>query len=114
MRPLVLTLLTLLLPAATPLAAALAYPPKFDGARAEVYKTIGDVKLSLHIFEPAAGAKLNRPAIVFFFGGGWNSGSPAQFEQQCRHLASRGMVAIIWPGLYVSSASHEGFVRFAA
>jgi acetyl esterase len=70
------------------------YPPHFEGARAEVYKTIGDVKLSLHIFEPATGPKTNRPAIVFFFGGGWTSGSPTQFETQCRHLAARGMVAI--------------------
>jgi acetyl esterase/lipase len=59
-----------------------------------VYKTIGDVKLSLHIFEPATGPKANRPAIVFFFGGGWTNGSPAQFETQCRYLAARGMVAI--------------------
>ncbi len=81
----------------SPLSAAEAYPPKFDGARIETYKTIGAVQLSLHIFEPpasASGAKTNRPAIVFFFGGGWNAGSPGQFEQQCRHLASRGMVAI--------------------
>jgi len=70
------------------------YPPSFNGARTEVYKTVGDVKLTLSIFEPASGPKSGRPAIVFFFGGGWSSGSPAQFEQQCRHLAERGMVAI--------------------
>ena len=65
------------------------YPPVFEGARTEVYKTVGDVKLSLSIFEPATGPKTGRPAIVFFFGGGWTNGSPAQFEQQCRHLASQ-------------------------
>ncbi len=91
--------ITLLLASAanTPVAlAAAAYPPVFDGARVETYKTIGDTKLDLHIFEPPAGvgAKTNRPAIVFFFGGGWNSGSPTQFEQHCRYLATRGMVAI--------------------
>ena len=74
--------------------AAQAYPPVFEGARAEVYKTVGDTKLSLYIFEPASGAKTNRPAIVFFFGGGWTNGSPVQFEQHCRYLASRGLVAI--------------------
>ena len=72
------------------------YPPHLEGARAETYKEVGDTKLQLWIFEPAekvaVGAK--RPAIVFFFGGGWSAGSPAQFERQCRHLASRGMVAI--------------------
>ena len=73
-----------------------AYPPTFEGARVEIYKEIGDAKLKVWIFEPAekaADAK-RRPAIVFFFGGGWASGSPSQFERQCRHFASRGMVAI--------------------
>lgn len=78
----------------TALFAAQPYPPTFDGARTEVYKEIGDVKLSLFIFEPVAGPKTGRPAIVFFFGGGWTNGSPKQFEQHCRHLAERGMVAI--------------------
>jgi acetyl esterase/lipase len=31
---------------------------------------------------------------VFFFGGGWRSGSPTQFVEHCRYLASRGMVAM--------------------
>jgi acetyl esterase/lipase len=31
---------------------------------------------------------------VFFFGGGWTGGSPGQFEEHCKHLASRGMVAM--------------------
>ena len=90
------TLLALLFSlASSALVAAQAYPPTFTDARAEVYKTIGDTQLSLSIFEPpAAVAKTNRPAIIFFFGGGWTNGSPAQFEQHCRALAARGMVAI--------------------
>jgi len=73
-------------------AGKFSYPPKMDGARVETYKTIGDTKLNLYIFAPSAATKA--PAIVFFFGGGWTGGSPQQFEVQCRHLASRGMVAI--------------------
>ena len=72
-----------------------AYPPRMQGARVETYKTIGDAELRLYLFMPdghAPGAK--RPAIVFFFGGGWRSGNPRQFEQQCRYLAARGMVAV--------------------
>ena len=85
--------LSLLLSVSAP--AAPTYPPTFADARTEVYKTVGDTKLSLYIFEPpATAAKTNRPAIVFFFGGGWTSGSPGQFEQHCRALAARGMVAI--------------------
>ncbi len=73
-----------------------AQPPlKFAGARSEVYKTIGDVALQMYIFEPAGHkAADRRPAVVFFFGGGWKGGTPKQFEHQCRYLASRGMVAM--------------------
>ncbi len=101
------TLLPLILSLTTSaLVAAQAYPPAFTDARAEIYKTVGDTKLSLYIFEPpasvvapmptAAGTTVqkNRPAIVFFFGGGWTNGSPTQFEHHCRALASRGIVAI--------------------
>ena len=73
------------------------YESSFElpGSRAEVYKTIGDVKLKVYIYEPKghkAGAK--RPAIVFFFGGGWTGGTPKQFQEHCRYLASKGMVAM--------------------
>ena len=63
----------------------------------EPYKTVGGVRLAVYIFEPepVAGApREQRPAIVFFFGGGWRAGTPQQFEHQCRYFASRGMVAI--------------------
>jgi acetyl esterase/lipase len=71
------------------------YPPKMQGAEAQVYKTVGEVKLNAYVFKPADWkASDKRPAIVFFFGGGWTNGSPASFEQHCRHFAERGMVAI--------------------
>jgi len=60
-----------------------------------VYKTVGDVKLKLHVFEPRNRSPQGQlPAIVFFFGGGWVGGNPSQFFPQCDYLASRGMVAI--------------------
>ena len=59
------------------------------------YKTVGDVKLQLHIFKPENHmATDRRPCIVIFFGGGWVGGSPSQFYPHCRYLASRGMVAM--------------------
>jgi len=59
------------------------------------YKVVGDIKLNLHVFNPE-GLKPSdkRSAIVFFFGGGWSGGSPAQFYQQARGFADLGMVAI--------------------
>jgi acetyl esterase/lipase len=75
--------------------AQMKYPPEMPGARVETYKTVGDVKLNVWIFSPEGHkATDKRPAIVFFFGGGWTSGTPAQFLHQSQHLASRGMVAI--------------------
>lgn len=72
-----------------------AYPPQLDGATVETYKTVGDVKLNVFIFNPEDHKPTDRrPAVVFFFGGGWTGGTPKQFEQQCKHLASRGMVAM--------------------
>ncbi|WP_372807455.1 alpha/beta hydrolase [Pontiella sp.] len=59
------------------------------------YKETPQGELRLHIFNPPKhDAKQKRPAIVFFFGGGWNSGTPSQFYGQSQHLADRGMVAI--------------------
>lgn len=79
---------------------AIAEQMKKAGAESMVYKTTVDargneVKLRLYVFKPEDHkATDRRPAIVFFFGGGWRSGSPAQFEEHCKHLASRGMVAM--------------------
>lgn len=54
------------------------------------FKTVGTIELKLHVFRPVVA---NRAAIVFFFGGGWTTGTPASFYQHCRHLAERGMLA---------------------
>jgi acetyl esterase/lipase/lysophospholipase L1-like esterase len=71
------------------------YPPDLPGATVHTFKTVGQTELKAWVFRPD-GLKPNerRPAVVFFFGGGWNGGTPGQFYQQCRYLASRGIVAI--------------------
>src|SRR5439155_707597 len=71
------------------------YPPVLPGAKIETYKTVGDTKLNLYVYYPEGHKPTDkRPAIVFFFGGGWTNGSPTQFEPHCKYLASRGIVAI--------------------
>ena len=73
---------------------AFKYPPEMPGAETEVYKTIGGLRLNIYLFKPEGHQQTDkRPAIVFFFGGGWRSGSPEQFLNQCKSLASRGMIA---------------------
>lgn len=58
-----------------------------------IYKSVGKTKLKLHVFKPA-GLQLSeqRPAVVFFFGGGWKSGNPKQFYQQADFLRNLGLV----------------------
>ena len=88
--------------------AALTYKPNepMEGASLETYKTVGNLPLHINVFYPKdhhAGEK--RAAIVFFFGGGWVSGSPSQFLHQCQHFASEGMVAMTCD-YRVSSRNH--------
>jgi acetyl esterase len=62
--------------------------------RTVVYKRVGDIELSMSVFlPPGHQASDRRPAIVFFFGGGWAGGTPKQFYQQARAFADRGLVA---------------------
>lgn len=98
------------LPAAEPAPAKVPPGPSRDFRAARttrpdrviVFKRIGDLVLRLHAFlPPAPGAArpngsagfppLPPPAIVYFFGGGWRGGEPAQFFWQARYLADRGV-----------------------
>lgn len=67
-----------------------------EGPVRELYKKVGGHDLYLHIFYPPGHdpKTVQRPAMIFFFGGGWVGGNPGQFYPQCQHLAGRGMVAI--------------------
>ncbi len=58
-----------------------------------VYKNVDGRELKLYVSKPTAWAPTDsRPAVVFFHGGGWTGGKPGQFDEHCKHLASRGMV----------------------
>jgi acetyl esterase/lipase len=58
------------------------------------YKTVGDRELKIHVhYPPGWKASDARPAIIFFFGGGWTSGKIEQFQPQAEYFASRGLVA---------------------
>ena len=59
------------------------------GTRKIQYKKVGDISLNLWFFYPKGHATTDqRPAIVFFFGGGWNGGTPTQFTDQSQYLVS--------------------------
>ncbi|GAB6187675.1 alpha/beta hydrolase [Thermopirellula anaerolimosa] len=75
--------------------SAIAADSDIQADRVVVFKKIDDVSLSLYVFFPDHRVPAEpRPGIVFFFGGGFVSGSPKQFEPHCRYLSQRGMVAV--------------------
>jgi len=67
-----------------------------DDPDLQIYKEVDGYSLNLHIFRSPAhiSGAAPKPAIVFFFGGGWAGGTPTQFYPQCEYLADRGMVAM--------------------
>ncbi|MEP3477795.1 MAG: alpha/beta hydrolase [Fuerstiella sp.] len=78
------------------MACAADYPPheKLVYKEAADQKTGGTVQLKLHVYQPDGFQVTDkRPAIVFFFGGGWNGGDPKQFYQQADFFARQGFVA---------------------
>lgn len=89
---------------AAPPAADLANPPPFppppasmEGAQTLTYKARDGFRLPLFLFQPADQREKHatRPAIVFFHGSGWHSGTVLQFADYARLLADRGMVAAV-------------------
>ncbi len=67
-------------------------PPK-EPAKEVIYKEIGDRKLTMQVSYPPDWKHYDRrAAIVFFFGGGWTTGTTAQFHPQAEYFARRGLV----------------------
>lgn len=69
-------------------------PEEGPTTRTHAYKEIpgGELELIVHL-PPGWSESDRRPAIVFFFGGGWTNGNVRQFEDQADHLSRLGMVA---------------------
>ena len=58
-----------------------------------IYKQTPQGELAMDVHFPKDwSANDTRPAIVFFFGGAWRTGTVEQFLPQAEYLASRGMV----------------------
>jgi acetyl esterase len=65
-------------------------------SKTEIYKKVGTLELTMKLFYPSgSNSDKSLPAIAFFFGGGWNSGSIDQFKPHAGYLASRGMIAVL-------------------
>lgn len=72
------------------------YPPIIEGATEITYKDIDSIKLKLWVFNPLKHKPSDKkPAVVFYFGGAWKSGTPEQFVKHAEYFAARGMVSIV-------------------
>ena len=75
-------------------AESAATSPSATTSKSFIYKKIDKVELEMAVdFPPGWKETDHRPAIVFFFGGGWTNGTIKTFETQAAYLAGRGMVA---------------------
>lgn len=77
------------------ITAALGKPPRPPYSPEIItYKKNPAGDLKLHVFRPQGSASSPRPALLFFFGGGWQKGTPLQFYSECEWFARQGWVAI--------------------
>jgi len=61
-----------------------------------IYKQIDTTALKLEIHYPDGWRVTDRrPAILFFFGGGWNSGSREQFRPQAMYFTRLGLITVL-------------------
>lgn len=70
-------------------------PATLPGARSFDYSVTPTRTLRLHVFAPEHATDAPRPAIMFFFGGGWRTGSVAVFADRARWMAREGYIAIV-------------------
>jgi len=60
-----------------------------------IYKNVGERELPLFVYKPKDWTAADqRICVVWFFGGGWKIGGPAQFSEQSMWLAKRGIISI--------------------
>lgn len=68
---------------------------KLKPTRSVVYKTIGDRKLRMHLFEPEGHQPTDRrPVFLAIHGGGWTGGNAPSFFPFAEHFARQGMLGI--------------------
>lgn len=76
-------------------SAAEETPVSFPGAETFVYRETKETPLRLHVVKPKDWrADERRAAFVFFFGGGWNRGTPERSIGWARMAAGWGLVGI--------------------
>jgi len=72
-----------------------------------IFKETSSIDLKLHVFKPENwNASQENPAIVFYFGGGWNTRHITQFVAFAQYYSSKGYVCFI-PNYRVRSTENS-------
>ena len=61
-----------------------------------LYKQLDTISLFMEVYHPEKVETAEKyPAIVFYFGGGWNGGNIKQFEPHAKYFSQRGMICFL-------------------
>ncbi|MCS6626243.1 alpha/beta hydrolase [Roseibacterium beibuensis] len=102
--------------ACSPLAALNALGPRDRGARrlASGVPYGDDPRQRMDVLAPTAVSATPWPVLVFFYGGGWDSGSRAHYGWAAHALAARGFVVAVPDYRLVPTVHFPGFIEDAA
>jgi len=102
--------------ACSPLAALNALGPRDSGARrlASGVRYGDDPRQRMDVLVPTAEAARPWPVLVFFYGGGWDSGERGHYGWAAHALAARGFVVVVPDYRLVPTVRFPGFIEDAA
>ncbi|GAA0642153.1 alpha/beta hydrolase [Brevundimonas lenta] len=115
-RGLFATALGALVAACSPLGLLNGVGPRDPGVRrmAKDLAYGSDPRQKLDIWAPEAAAERPRPVLVFFYGGGWDSGDKDLYGWAAQALAAKGFVVAIADYRLVPDVHFPAFVQDAA
>ncbi len=100
----------------TPLAMLNRLGPRDRGA-ARLARDIpygDDPRQKLDVYGPPGASRHSLPVVVFFYGGGWDSGSKADYGWAAQALAARGFLVILPDYRLVPQVVFPAFIEDAA
>lgn len=115
-RGLFVPVLGALAAACSPLALLNGLGPRDGGVRrvAKGLRYGPDARQTMDVFAPTAPAESPRPMLVFFYGGGWDSGSREVYGWAAQALAAQGFVVFVPDYRIVPEVHFPAFIQDAA
>lgn len=115
-RGLFVPVLGALAAACSPLALLNGLGPRDGGVRrvAKGLRYGPDARQTMDVFAPTAPAESARPMLVFFYGGGWDSGSREVYGWAAQALAAQGFVVFVPDYRIVPEVHFPAFIQDAA